>query len=516
MSFKWGFVKGFSETVDKSIQQSIKESKEGVRRAADFHVRRREAAQNKYEDQLEDAEKAINLFSGLTGGDVEKAAQLVRSAGGPQNSQAFFDQIKTAIGLGANPDDLLAGYATVEGAPRTSTQLANHFATLRPMLTPEGEDPTGWAKLFKVKGVKETVDEEMASRGFADQGAERTGTISPATVDYKLLYPEKAAAFANLQAKTSYTKAQESARLAELPRIKAETEKINEEIKNMGPESRANIDRMVAQAKSSTATAEKTQQQLRMSRRFDVQTYEAALEKTRVEILREKAGSEIEDHITFLNAHNAELMDTMSNQRAMGAMGESGYQDAARKKDINDATLVKYWGYMSDEQKATAQSKLNPITTFNTLFNQQLSMEGLKFKKGVGENITEIFGNQDILKINRAYDSTIKSYTAGFGALGGPAAMMLKAAMAGQEVANAAFVAKKVKQSLTPNSLGAKAPISIRDKKTSKLVPQSQLIEGQVYDMGPNWTKPTAEHKGYALPYAVWHGTGWIYSARNQ
>ena len=54
MSFKWGFVKGFSETVDKSIQQSIKESKEGVRRAADFHVRRREAAQNKYEDQLEE------------------------------------------------------------------------------------------------------------------------------------------------------------------------------------------------------------------------------------------------------------------------------------------------------------------------------------------------------------------------------------------------------------------------------------------------------------------------------
>lgn len=523
MAFGWGFLGGLSESLDVNIKKSIEDSKKGVRRAADFHIRRREAAHDKYADQLEGAEEAISLFGSLTGGDLEQAAQLVRSAGGPQNSQAFFDQIKTAVGLGINIDDLLEDYTKVDGAPRTSRQLAGHFARLRPMLTPEGEDPTGWAKLFNVKGVKETVNEAMASRGFADQAPERMGTISPATVNYKLLYPEKAAAYNRVIGLTNLDKARENVSNAQAPQIKAETAKVNKQISLMDKNSIASINLMAAQAKSANATAGKTQQQLKMAREYDVRTYDLAIQKSQVDILRKIAGTEIEDHMTYLNAYNTELEDTMANQVHLGQQGSDAYKEADRKKHTNDAAITKYWDYMSAEQQATQQAKLNPISTFNTLFQQQLTMEGLKFKKGFADTLTEIMpgSNTDILKVNRAYSSAIKAFTAGFGQLSGPAAMMLKASLAGQETANANYVATKVREATTRGGgIGmAAAPIKLGQGKQK--IPIHKLIVGQVYDMGPDWMKPKTAadgsvDKGYALPYAVWHGTGWIYSARNE
>jgi len=195
-AFTFGFIEGAAKAVDRNIQQDIKDSKEGVRTAKDFHIRRKEAAQNKYLDQLEKADEKLEMYASLTNGNFEEAASLISGIGGVSQADTYFPIVKAALARGTPLNEIAKFTPPPANTPaRSKQQLMEHFATLRmPLYRKDVGKPTGWAKILggQQPSIKDAVERETARLGLPTEAPERVGIISPAVVSEALLDPDAA------------------------------------------------------------------------------------------------------------------------------------------------------------------------------------------------------------------------------------------------------------------------------------------------------------------------------------
>lgn len=135
MSFAKGFLKGAAESFETGIKDRLEETRKDVKTAADFHIRRRVAAEDRYLKDIQDSQAAIERLSGLTDGDLTQAASVLKAIGGPQNAETFYLSVQKAIS--SDPDikmsNIISDLPKIDPntPPKDIAELAKNFATLR-------------------------------------------------------------------------------------------------------------------------------------------------------------------------------------------------------------------------------------------------------------------------------------------------------------------------------------------------------------------------------------------------
>lgn len=96
-NFAQGFIKGLAESVDERLKDDMDRTFKRADRAADYHIRRKAAEQERYDAEMRDVEDLLNSFAAFTGGDLDKAAQLYKAGGGSvENAKAFYTTLNDA------------------------------------------------------------------------------------------------------------------------------------------------------------------------------------------------------------------------------------------------------------------------------------------------------------------------------------------------------------------------------------------------------------------------------------
>jgi len=96
-NFSKGFITGLAESVDKQLKDDMDRTFERADRAADYHIRRAAAEQERYDAEMRDVEGLLKSFAGLVGGDLDKAAQLYNAGGGTvERASVFYDTLLDA------------------------------------------------------------------------------------------------------------------------------------------------------------------------------------------------------------------------------------------------------------------------------------------------------------------------------------------------------------------------------------------------------------------------------------
>lgn len=87
-------VGGIAESVDESLQKSIEESNEFARQMKVRKIDRQDADYDIYQKDLREARKVMKDLAGLTGGDIDKAAQIFKLGGSTSGAQKMVDLIR--------------------------------------------------------------------------------------------------------------------------------------------------------------------------------------------------------------------------------------------------------------------------------------------------------------------------------------------------------------------------------------------------------------------------------------
>ena len=96
-NFAQGFIKGLAESVDERLKDDMDRTFKRADRAADYHIRRKAAEQERYDAEMRDVENLLKSFAAFTGGDLDKAAQLYKAGGGNvEDAKAFKTTLDTA------------------------------------------------------------------------------------------------------------------------------------------------------------------------------------------------------------------------------------------------------------------------------------------------------------------------------------------------------------------------------------------------------------------------------------
>ena len=107
---------GIAEGVDETLSKSIDESNKFAREVKLRKIERRDAAEDIYQKDLREARKVMDTLSGITGGDVDKAAQLFKlggSSAGAQNIANLINEEQLKLGDDFNLDTMI-GFVETE------------------------------------------------------------------------------------------------------------------------------------------------------------------------------------------------------------------------------------------------------------------------------------------------------------------------------------------------------------------------------------------------------------------
>ena len=538
MAFWSGFAQGFGEKFEEGISDRIKESKEGTKRYGDFAVRRWEAASNKYDKELEEATGALELMASLTNGNIEQAGILLKSIGGPQNAATFFPQMQKALSLGATFESIVAFTPPSSDAPaRTKEQMAEHFASFNTPQLPDEPEQTGFAKLFGLPSSSEYVKRELSGMGLSREAPTRVGEgIGTIKIDYGKLDPTAKIAHEMEQAKLKTEKERRLALEAQTGASKAQAAKLDAEVAAMPEQQRLDSERLNSVIRSNNATAEKVE----LANSVAPEVHRVTMEQLQNSALRAATGNDQEQHLVFLEAHNAQLDDKIGALTLPQQQGTSGgwstspeHQALLEKKASNDRIIAKYTANMSEEDKKEKLSKINPINVFNGFLETAFATEQLKYNKGLAGETSSAIGG-DALSLNRAYNNAINSFAATFQGLGIVANRYIAGQRQTLRTGDANYVAQQVAKYNSGQSGRLSVPVTPYYKQTKgkdgKLrfvrnaagkripTPRSELKAGALYH-DESLTNPSAAalRKGalpLVMPYKIWSGTGWMLPAQ--
>lgn len=94
--------------------------------------------------------------------------------------------------------------------------------------------------------------------------------------------------------------------------------------------------------------------------------------------------------------------------------GNEEYDDLVAKKHISDVSLGELLPLLDTNSQNNLASKINPTSVFNGILENAYDSEGIKYKSGLGGNITTILSG-DKLKISRAQYIATTSFRKTYG-----------------------------------------------------------------------------------------------------
>ena len=230
-NFAQGFIKGLAESVDERLKDDMDRTFKRADRAADYHIRRKAAEQERYDAEMRDVEDLLNSFAAFTGGDLDKAAQLYKAGGGSvENAKAFFttlDDAQKKLGDDFNINKAVTFAESQAGELGMADYLGNLVRRPRDFVAASLPDSAaGGVGLFRAfkpgESIRKDIAEQVESAIPTSARNFTEAEIGTASVDY-----------GKLPTATEYGLKMESERVA-LATSKLSLQKLTKEIADLG------------------------------------------------------------------------------------------------------------------------------------------------------------------------------------------------------------------------------------------------------------------------------------------
>lgn len=192
-NFAQGFIKGVAESVDESLKNDMDRTFKRADRAADYHIRRKAADQERYDAEMRDVENLLKSFAAFTGGDLDKAAQLYKAGGGNvEGAKVFLSTLDGARQKLGNEFDVTKAVTFAEtqaGELGMADYLGNLVRRPRDFIAASLPDTTtGGVGLYRAFQPGESIRKDITEQ--VEQAIPTTATdfteaeIGTATIDY--------------------------------------------------------------------------------------------------------------------------------------------------------------------------------------------------------------------------------------------------------------------------------------------------------------------------------------------
>ena len=166
MSFATGFITGLAKSVDDNLKKDMQRTQDRIDGMAQYRITRRRAELERKDKEKEELRDTLTNLASLVGGDIDKAAQIYKGAGGTISSANEFFKVASLSKRTLKDFDISTAFDfAVENAPQgmTISQYLDNFTTsVKKLPVSDDEVPTTglYGALFKPK-VGEQISKQV-------------------------------------------------------------------------------------------------------------------------------------------------------------------------------------------------------------------------------------------------------------------------------------------------------------------------------------------------------------------
>lgn len=132
MGFATGLATGLATSIDRELRKGMDRAEKIIDQSAEYHLKRKEESRQAQLAERKEIKESIALLGGLVGGDVDKAAQLYRAAGGSKaGAEDLYKKLAANRDAGVDIGSLVS-FAERKGDPKDLENYISTFATSKP------------------------------------------------------------------------------------------------------------------------------------------------------------------------------------------------------------------------------------------------------------------------------------------------------------------------------------------------------------------------------------------------
>ena len=389
-AFGLGLLQGAATTTNAALQTHIKDNKDRFDKNLTDALARNVANSDRYDKKTRDAKEALELMSGLTNGNLDQAASVIKSIGGVGQTQGFVDSYRKA--LQTNDSITLDSVVKYIGDQRetdlTNQQAINQLVEPFEFTTPAASvKRTGLAGLFDdPRSIATELPKTLQARGINPTEVGPLIKLQGATVDYsKLRTPEQGTAVRVAEATASRAEQDVNLGNERLAILKDQVKQLPEvnkravETHNAAmTSSKINVDDK--KKRLSIFEANNTSDMISLSRRLTV-----------AKIIQSESGTDAEEQYNLLDTRALHYRNLIRKNSKDQGVSEKVSEWQEQLKDIRTSknALVKTMA----ADASTIYSKDSPKGIFKDKFQATVnSIQGLKYADSVAgmiQNLTE-------------------------------------------------------------------------------------------------------------------------------
>lgn len=188
MSFATGFITGLAKSVDDNLKKDMQRTQDRIDGMAQYRITRRRAELERKDKEKEELRDTLTNLASLVGGDIDKAAQIYKGAGGTISSANEFFKVASLSKRTLKDFDISTAFDfAVENAPQgmTISQYLDNFTTsVKKLPVSDDEVPTTglYGALFKPK-VGEQISKQVDATAPLPTETEKFA-VPTAKIDY--------------------------------------------------------------------------------------------------------------------------------------------------------------------------------------------------------------------------------------------------------------------------------------------------------------------------------------------
>ena len=401
--FGLGVLQGFATSTDEALKTHIKDNKDRFNKNLEAALTRNLERSTRYDKKSREAQEALDLVGGLTGGDLGRASEVIQGIGGVGQTQGFVDKFRAA--QFENPDLKLADvvqYAKEQQGTLTSQQAIDQilkpFTFTTPPSRPRRE---GLAGLFDdPRDMATEAKKEWLARGMtvreADNIIKRQGAQinwnKVATQDQRYAVREKALSFETKEIQ------RDAAKLA-IDKATMGNQLLTEQVRAAPETARLNMEKLALDVQTGRLNYKNAME-------FDRKTLEIGYAVQEATLLDKRSGTDYEQTLAKVDTQLMINSEKLEEMKVAGVdVNSKRYRTLQAKNDAtlkHRATILKNGAQYLDDPKSL-YGKINPVSWHKSTLRNNFTAAGIGYKTGLGP------------KVQRAYAQTFQQLYAASG-----------------------------------------------------------------------------------------------------
>ena len=374
-AFGLGFVQGLATSTDEALKTHIKDNKDRFDKNLEAALSRNLERSTRYDKKSREAQEALDLVGGLTGGDLGRASEVIQGIGGVGQTQGFVDKFRAA--QFENPDlkfaDVVSFAKEQQGTltpQQAIDQILKPFTFTTPPSRPRRE---GLAGLFDdPRDMATEARKEWLARGMTAREADNIIKRQGAQIKWDRVATQDQR-YAARTAKTKIEQAEQTLDLGVQNLAVA-----RDKVANLGKDKAREIAVHESQMLDARLNRkDKTTRLLDFNRRNTPETAELARQKLVAEIIDKRSGNDAEEQWNILDStqrvYENQLLERGDDQDAESGVLKAQIESITKSK----AALVNTMA----ADASTVYSKDSPRAVFKESLETKLkSIMGTRFK----------------------------------------------------------------------------------------------------------------------------------------